>query len=289
LINCSLNVIRMLMTSVNDTENAPQFLQVGASKTVVLCITSSPPIALPGSSLPRHSSDYRGTESRYSLPTVIGGWLGCYLVANILGGAIAGASSAPSGEEPIWILAASALALWTPFIVMLVVLSRKLGSGHFWSDYSVRFRPIDALGIPLGVASQILLVSAVYWPLRKIFPSTFDAADVEERARDLYDRAHGGWLVVLVLIVVVGAPIVEELVYRGFIQGTLRGTMNEGVALVVTAVWFTLIHLTPVEYPGLFAIALVLGFSYHFSRRIGLSIVTHMAFNATGLLLVAVK
>ena len=279
----------MLMTSVNDTENAPQFLQVGASKTVVLCITSSPPIALPGSSLPRHSSDYRGTESRYSLPTVIGGWLGCYLVANILGGAIAGASSAPSGEEPIWILAASALALWTPFIVMLVVLSRKLGSGHFWSDYFVRFRPIDALGIPLGVASQILLVSAVYWPLRKIFPSTFDAADVEERARDLYDRAHGGWLAVLVLIVVVGAPIVEELVYRGFIQGTLRGTMNEGVALVVTAVWFTLIHLTPVEYPGLFVIALVLGFSYHFSRRIGLSIVTHMAFNATGLLLVAVK
>ncbi|MTH93341.1 MAG: CPBP family intramembrane metalloprotease [Actinobacteria bacterium] len=244
---------------------------------------------MPGNSPPRHSSDYRGTASRYSLPTVIGGWLGCYLVANILGGIIAGASSAPSGEEPIWILAASALALWTPFIVMLVVLSRKLGSGHFWSDYFVRFRPIDALGIPLGVASQILLVSAVYWPLRKIFPSTFDAADVEERARDLYDRAHGGWLVVLVLIVVVGAPIVEELVYRGFIQGTLRGTMNEGVALVVTAVWFTLIHLTPVEYPGLFVIALVLGFSYHFSRRIGLSIVTHMAFNATGLLLVAVK
>ena len=279
----------MLMTSVNDTENAPQFLQVGASKTVVLCITSSPPIALPGSSLPGHSSDYRGTESRYSLPTVIGGWLGCYLVANILGGAIAGASSAPSGEEPIWILATSALALWTPFIVMLVVLSRKLGSGNFWSDYSIRFRPIDALGIPLGVASQILLVSAVYWPLRKIFPQTFDAADVEERARNLYDRAHGGWLVVLVIIVVVGAPIVEELVYRGFIQGTLRGTMNESVALVVTAVWFTLIHLTPVEYPGLFAIALVLGFSYHFSRRIGLSIVAHMAFNATGLLLVAVK
>jgi len=279
----------MLMTSANDTGNAPRFRQVGALKTVVPCITSSPPIALPGSSLPRHSSDYRGTESRYSLPTIIGGWLGCYLVANILGGIIASTSSAPTGKEPIWLLAASALALWTPFIVMLVVLSRKLGSGNFWSDYSVRFRPMDALGIPLGVASQILLVSAVYWPLRKAFPSTFNSADVEERARDLYDRAHGWWLVVLVLVVVVGAPIVEELVYRGFIQGTLRGTMNHGVALVVTALWFTLIHFTPVEYPGLFAIALVLGFSYHFSRRIGLSIVTHMAFNATGLLLVALK
>lgn len=223
------------------------------------------------------------------MPMVIGAWLGCYLVANILGGVIAGASSAPSGKEPIWILVASALALWTPFVVMLVLLSHKLGSGNFWSDYSVRFRPIDALGIPLGIASQIFLVSAVYWPLRKIFPSTFDAADVEERASDLYDRAQGWWLVVLVLIVVVGAPIVEELVYRGFIQGTLRGTMNHSVALVVAAVWFTLIHFVPVEYPGLFAIALVLGLSYHFSRRIGLPIVTHMAFNATGLLLVALK
>ena len=279
----------MPTTSASDTGNEPLFLQAGASKTAVACITSSPPIALPGSSLPRHSSDYRGTELRYSLPVVIGGWLGCYLVANILGGAIAGASSAPSGEEPIWILAASALALWTPFVVMLVLLSRKLGSGNFWNDYSVRFRPIDALGIPLGIASQIVLVSAVYWPLRKIFPATFDAADVEERASDLYDRAHGWWLVVLVLIVVVGAPVVEELVYRGFIQGTLRGTMNHGVALVIAAVWFALIHFVPVEYPGLFAIALVLGLSYHYSRRIGLSIVTHMAFNATGLLLVALK
>lgn len=279
----------MPTTSASDTGNEPLFLQAGASKTAVACITSSPPIALPGSSLPRHSSDYRGTESRYSLPMVIGGWLGCYLVANILGGAIAGATSAPSGEEPIWILAASALALWAPFVVMLVLLSRKLGSGNFWSDYSVRFRPIDALGIPLGIASQIVLVSAVYWPLRKIFPATFDAADVEERASDLYHRAHGWWLVVLVLIVVVGAPVVEELVYRGFIQGTLRGTMNHGVALVVAAVWFAFIHFVPVEYPGLFAIALVLGFSYHFSNRIGLPIVTHMAFNATGLLLVALK
>lgn len=279
----------MLTISASGTENAPLFLQVGASKTAEPCTTSSHLIALPGNSAPRHSSDYRGTASRYSLPTVIGGWLGCYLVANILGGIIAGASSAPSGEEPIWILGASALALWTPFIVMLVMLSRKLGSGNFWSDYSVRFRPIDALGIPLGIASQILLVSAVYWPLRKIFPNTFNAADVEDRARDLYDRAHGGWLIVLVLIVVVGAPIVEELVYRGFIQGTLRGTMNHGVALVVTAVWFALIHFVPVEYPGLFAIALVLGLSYHFSHRIGMAIVTHMAFNATGLLLVALK
>ena len=65
--------------------------------------------------------------------------------------------------------------------------------------------------------------------------------------------------------------------------------MNHGVALVVAAVWFALIHFVPVEYPGLFAIALVLGFSYHFSNRIGLPIVTHMAFNATGLLLVALK
>jgi len=41
-----------------------------------------------------------------------------------------------------------------------------------------------------------------------------------------------------------------------------------------------------VEFPGLFAFALVLGWARHSTGTIGTSIVTHMAFNATGLALV---
>jgi len=220
---------------------------------------------------------------------VIFGWLGCYLVANILSGIVAGLSNHPSGEEPVWVIGLSALALWIPFLVMLVMFSQRLGSNNFVRDYSVRFSPIDLLGIPIGIVSQIALVNLVYWPLREFFPGTFSSTEVEERARDLYDRADGWWMVVLVLIVVLGAPLVEELVYRGFIHGTLRSTLNDGVALVIAALWFTVIHLAPVEYPGLFAFALVLGLVFHFTKRLGMPILAHMAFNATGLILVALN
>jgi membrane protease YdiL (CAAX protease family) len=46
--------------------------------------------------------------------------------------------------------------------------------------------------------------------------------------------------------------------------------------------------MQPIEFPGLFAFALVLGWARHSTGTIGLSIATHMAFNATGLVLVAI-
>lgn len=229
----------------------------------------------------------RGDCAHYPVPVLFFGWVGAFVVANVFAAVIFGASGAASGEEPIWVVGLVAVALWIPLLVVLFTLSKRMGSGNFARDYSVGFRPVDLAGIPIGVASQLLLVNLVYWPLRELFPATFNVDKVEDRARGLFDRADGAWVVVLVLVVVVGAPIVEELVYRGFIHGSLRGRLSDGLALFGAAAWFTLIHFTPVEYPGLFAFAIVLGLCFHGTGRLGMAIFAHMAFNATGLILVA--
>jgi hypothetical protein len=156
------------------------------------------------------------------------------------------------------------------------------------TDYRITFAWGDLWGIPLGIASQFLLVTAVTYPLTKLFPDQFSAEEVEKRARELADAASGGWIVVLFLVVVIGAPVVEEIVYRGLLQQGLERSINPKVALVVTAAIFAAIHLQPVEFPGLFAFALVLGWGYQKTQRLGLSIITHMAFNACGLLVVTV-
>ena len=229
----------------------------------------------------------RGDGAGFPVSVLFFGWVGAFVVANIFAAVIFGASGAASGDEPIWVVGLVAVSLWAPLLVVLVMLSRRMGSGNFMRDYSVGFRTVDLAGIPIGVASQLLLVNLVYWPLRELFPSTFNVDKVEDRARGLFDRAEGAWIVVLVGVVVVGAPIVEELVYRGFIHGSLRSRLSDGLALLGAAVWFTLIHFTPVEYPGLFAFAVVLGLCFHGTGRLGMAIVAHMAFNATGLILVA--
>ena len=217
-------------------------------------------------------------------------WIGCYLAAGVLSFFVPlGDSDANAADNPTTLVVAlSALALWLPFVAMLRWVARRSGT-DFRTYFGLRFAKIDWLGIPLGVFCQVVLMNVINWPLNKWWPETFNPERIETRARGLVDAAQGAWFIVLFVVVVIGAPLVEELVYRGFIQGGLQTRIGSTWALIFTSVWFTVVHLEPVEFPGLFAIAVVLGLCYRRTQRLGLSIVTHLAFNATGLLLVALS
>jgi membrane protease YdiL (CAAX protease family) len=217
-------------------------------------------------------------------------WIGCYLAAGVLSFFVPlGDSDANAADNPTTLVVAlSALALWLPFVAMLRWVARRSGT-DFRTYFGLRFAKIDWVGIPLGVFCQVVLMNVINWPLNKWWPETFNPERIETRARGLVDAAQGAWFIVLFVVVVIGAPLVEELVYRGFIQGGLQTRIGSTWALIFTSVWFTVVHLEPVEFPGLFAIAVVLGLCYRRTQRLGLSIVTHLAFNATGLLLVALS
>ena len=215
-------------------------------------------------------------------------WLATWLTGNLLAGVVLGAlGHGGSGPQPVWVSVVGAASLWTPMLVGLVYLSQRLGVGSLAADFGLSWQPVDLIGIPIGVLSQLVLLRLAYWPLGQWWPHTFGRDKVEQSARDMSDKAHGGWLVLLVLVVVVGAPIVEELMYRGLLQGAFTRRLDEKVGVVVVAAWFAIIHFRPVEYPGLFLFALVLGICALRTRRLGMGIMAHLAFNATGLVLVA--
>lgn len=217
-------------------------------------------------------------------------WIAATLVGTTVGGALlvaAGFDSSAEGPVPTRFVVISAVALWAANLATLVVVSRRYGTSSLVRDYAWRFRPSDAWGIPLGVACQFVLVTVVMLPLRVLFPNTFGVEQVERRARDLYDAASGAWLLGLVVVVVIGAPVVEELLYRGLIQGSLVSRFGALIGVLLAAAWFTVAHLAPSEAPGLFAFALVLGWARQRTGRLGLPVVTHVAFNAAGLLAVA--
>jgi membrane protease YdiL (CAAX protease family) len=231
-------------------------------------------------------------QHKRSLLSILFLWIGCYLTAVVVSVAvmsISGTSSNDATDSPTtWVLTLSALGLWLPFVFMLRWVARRADT-DFRQYFGMRFAKTDWLGIPFGIFCQVVLMNVVNWPLNKWFPNTFNPQRIETRARDMVDAAHGAWFIVLFLVVVVGAPLVEELVYRGFIQGGLQTQLGSTWALIIAAAWFTVVHLEPIEFPGLFAFAIVLGLCYKRTRRIGLSVVTHLAFNATGLLLVALS
>jgi membrane protease YdiL (CAAX protease family) len=183
-------------------------------------------------------------------------------------------------------LAGAAAVGWAVFLVALVLVSRRFGSGDPLADLGVRFRPIDLVGVPLGVLTQVALIPLVYLPLRQAWPGTFGGDRIEQRAQGYADRAGGALTVLLVVVVVVGAPLVEELVYRGLLQRSLTARVGVPAGVVLAALFFAVVHLTPIEFPGLFAAALVFGGVVAATGRIGPSIVTHAAFNAAGIVTV---
>ena len=229
-------------------------------------------------------------DAQFSVASAVAVWLGAYVVALPLQALVVGLLGKSGVDSDLWptsTVVATVLCLWVPFVVALVILARRRGSGSWRDDYRVRFRPIDLVGVPIGLAGQFLLVPLLYWPLTTLFPDAFDPAKVEERATDLWNRAEGWWVLALVIVVAVGAPIVEEFIYRGVVLQSLEGRLNDGLALVVSAAFFGAIHLQPVEFPGLFLIGLVFGTCWQRTGRIACPILAHVAFNAAGLLLAA--
>ena len=212
-----------------------------------------------------------------------GAWLVGVFAASIVTAVL---HSDPDADVPIGVLAASLVVLWSCYLVGMWLASRRAGTGRPAADYGIRFAPVDVAGVAIGAASQLVLVPVVYAPLRAIWPDTFSDERLEETARDLVDRADGGLLVVLFLLVVAGAPIVEELFYRGLLQRSLLGAFRPRLVIPGVAAVFALVHFRPLEFPGLFAFGLVLGVCQWTTGRLGLPIVAHVAFNATGLVLV---
>ena len=192
-------------------------------------------------------------------------------------------------DAPIGALAVSLILLWTTYVVGMWQASVRDGSGSFVVDHLADtegrvVRPVDLVGVPLGFLCQFAMVPVLYLPLEAIWPDTFTQERLEENARDLVDRADGGALALLVVLVAVGAPLVEELFFRGLLQRPLlRSGAPVALIVVLVAAVFALIHFRPVEYVGLFGFGLVLGAVAWRTGRLAMPVLAHVAFNAAGL------
>lgn len=104
------------------------------------------------------------------------------------------------------------------------------------------------------------------------------AADIQESGRLV--------IVVFALLVMVGAPIVEELFFRGLFYGAVRKAgANPVWTILITAVVFAAFHIEPVRFLVLLPTGLVLGWVRWKTGSTAASMVTHGLVNAPGAIL----
>lgn len=206
-------------------------------------------------------------------------------LASALGFALfAAAQGIPMGELDTDALTIGEVALlqvplWLGLLGVPLLATRLRGNGPR-RDLGLRSTLRDVpVGLAIGVACQLVLVPLVTLPIF-IFTDT-DQDALEAPARELTDKAQGPGVVILVLVVVVAAPLAEEVFFRGMLQRTLARHLPIWPAMLITSALFGLSHFQALQLPALAAFGLVLSVLAHRYGRLGPSIWAHVAFNAT--------
>lgn len=90
-------------------------------------------------------------------------------------------------------------------------------------------------------------------------------------------------MVALVFAIVVAAPVVEELLFRGLLQNALTKYVPFWLAILLSSFLFALVHGQPYAIPGLMSLSLAFGYLYHRTGSLRTNIILHMANNAFAL------
>ena len=108
-------------------------------------------------------------------------------------------------------------------------------------------------------------------------------------AGDIGVNQSGIVLVIFVLLAMFGAPIVEEIAFRGMLYGALaKARINEHLVVVITALVFALFHFEPKRFIILFAIGLILGEVRRRTGSTSAAIVAHVVNNTPAALFILV-
>lgn len=196
----------------------------------------------------------------------------------------AGQMFAISVPPPLWLTAIMQIPLWLGLGGAPIWFAIKKGKGVV-ADLGLRMKPIDIpIGLAVGVACQLVLVPLVYFVLRPLLGEN----DVSAAARELTDRATDPLSIVLVFLIVgIGAPVAEEIYFRGMAQRIFGRRLGPWAAIFAAAAFFAATHLQPLQFPALLLFGVILGFMAWRSGRLGPALWAHVGFNvvaATGLL-----
>jgi membrane protease YdiL (CAAX protease family) len=206
---------------------------------------------------------------------IVGGGIAFQLVLSASGTDVDDADSLGIG----WVAIAQ-LGMWIGLLGTPWFVSRLHGSG-MRRDFGLSARRRDIfVGGAWGLLGQYALVWIVYVPMSWFVDVTRD--EFSEPAREMTDRATDPLgVVLLVLIVGIGAPIVEEIFYRGLLQRSLIKLAGPVWGIAGASLVFGAVHLQLLQLPALALAGALFGVLAYRSGRLGPAIAAHMVFNLT--------
>lgn len=236
----------------------------------------------PGTPLsPREPGTATSPTPRWGLGDFLFGLVAGYALASLFAAvwfAVSGAEELSIGGQ-----AFTQTGLWTGMVGAVVLASRRKGSRRLSEDFGFRARWSDVgLGIVVALAVQLVVLPGLAYLLRPLLGEP----EVSGPVRDLLDQSTGAAYLGLMVSVGLGAPIVEELFFRGLLLRSLQRRMPDALAVALSSVAFGLAHGSTLPADAVILVILsltvfgaVLAVLAVRTGRLGASIVAHSVFN----------
>lgn len=218
---------------------------------------------------------------------VLGFAVGVVLAAIFAGIAegITGYRPSSGASIPVAVTLADVAGLWVGLVGSVVLASRVRGSGDLGRDFGWglgRWWDLP-VGAVIGLACQYLLIPLLYLPFEHV--DRHLRQELGQPVRQDAGSAHTTAAAILLLVfLAVGAPLVEELFFRGLLLRSLLGRTPVPVAIVLSALLFALAHFETVQFAGLAVFGVVLALLAWRTGRLAPGIGAHAAFNAVAVL-----
>jgi membrane protease YdiL (CAAX protease family) len=242
------------------------------------------PPALP----PLPEADLRVGLPRRSVVFPAAGIVAALVLA--VAGSLLAAVIAPKNQLALAVL--SQAGLWTGFLVPVVAVSRRYGTGNLWRDFGVRSKGTDVWrGLGFSVLGRVAGLFVVL-PLIDL-NHKFSGSDLRPI---LGARGHPLLYAVMIFIAVIGAPFVEELFFRGLLLRSLVPLTGAATAIGVQAVVFASLHLRPSYglgnvsvFAAIVVMGIVQGIIAERYRRLGPAMLSHGFFNLAAVLSIVAR
>lgn len=175
----------------------------------------------------------------------------------------------------------------------IIIFSLFQDQGVVKSIWKIRPTPLSCLkDFGLGILTWMIsfpVVACIDQLGDLLTYLTFGISRVEQVAvRYVRLSAESPYQLAIALIsTMLAAPILEEWVFRGFLQTYLKSKLKFGKALIGSSLIFALFHIAPTQgvsnftlVLSLFTLALYLGFLYERQKSLIAPIALHMTFNS---------
>ncbi len=224
------------------------------------------------------SSPTSSTPSPWSRSNgALAAWLG--VSALLVLAAFAGSASESSDEGlPVFFRYDVAVGGLVVYAVLFTIAwaTAQLGYGNAPEALGLRRFPLRYVWIALGLMFAALIVSAALEPV-------FHAGEEQGLAPDEWISDRWPAFVFNAAVVVLVAPFVEEIFYRGLGVRVL-GFLGGFVSIVGTALVFALAHGIFAAVPALGIFALALGWLRWRTESVWPGVIAHAAYNLLGVI-----